>query len=123
MEKTNSKNNTTMIIIIAVVAILMVVGGLLLLGKNKDSKNETEDNKNKGEEKINFTEEDIIASYGMNKNDAINLVKELFNSDNFEFDALVNERAKYTVNVTNTISGVIYQYEVDPITKSFYELD
>jgi len=68
------------------------------------------------------SEETMIDVYGMSKEDAIKLVKTAFNSDNFEFTAVINKEAKYVVTAKNTITNTKYTYEVDPLTKEFYEI-
>jgi hypothetical protein len=59
----------------------------------------------------------------MSKQDAINLVKSIFNSDTFEFEAEINKEAKYVVTVKNTITDGTYKYLVDPVSKSFSEMN
>lgn len=112
------------IIIGAIIVLAIIICVICFLGKGKD-KNNNENNANTNppvEDKV-FTEQDIIDAYGMSKEDAINLVKSLFNSDNFDFDAEVSKTAKYIVTVTNTINDSTYTYEVDPISKSYYEVE
>lgn len=115
----------------------LIIGGVLLLAvilcivflvtNGKDKKEKSKDNNiedtNKAPQDVVFTEEDLKSAYGVSKEDAINLVKPLFNSDNFEYTAVVTNKAKYLVTVKNTISKKEYKFEVDPVTKSYYEIE
>ena len=111
-------------LVIAVVFILvLILGVVFLLSKKGDTSEEGKENTPKTEEKGEvFTEKDLEESYGMSSSRAIEIVKELYNSDNFEFVATVNNNAKYLVTVTNSITGAKTVYEVDPVTESFYEI-
>lgn len=68
------------------------------------------------------SEETMIKVYGMSKEDAIKLVKTAINSDSFEYTAVISKDAKYVVTVKSTVSNTKYTYEVDPLTKEFYEI-
>lgn len=108
--------------IIAIVLIIAVIICLVFLFSKK-SEDSNKDNEPKTEEKGKvFTEKDIEDAYGMSSSDAIEIVKKLYNSDNFKFDASVSGDAKYIVTVTNTITNYVYKFEVDPINESFYEI-
>ena len=121
-KEKNVKNNNINIIIIAVgVVILLLVGFIVIKGCSKSSKN----NEETQEEKIKMvgaSEEDLISSYGMSKNDAIEIVKTIYNSDNYEFSADINEDSKYIISVKNLITEKVDKYLVDPTStnKSFY---
>ncbi len=131
IEKKEGKNNmkninfkdkkVELIIGIVVVVVIVFLGLFLIFKKSDDSKNNEKNNptEDKGE---TFTEKNIVDAYGMTSEDAIKLVKSLFNSDNFVFSTSVSDDAKYIVTVKNTISNTEYKYEVDPVTESFYEI-
>lgn len=120
MKKVEKKKNYNFIIIGVIVVIVIIVCLFFLLGGK--GKNNDESKKDEEDKQIVLTEKDIVDAYGMTANDAIEVVKAIYNSDNFEFSAKVNENSKYTVTVKNTITDAIYKYEVDPITESFYEI-
>ena len=73
-------------------------------------------------ENVVITEEEIVNTYGLTKEDAINLVKQNINSDNFEYSVEINNKARYVVTVKNTLTNTEYKYEVDPMTKEYYEI-
>lgn len=113
-------------LIIGVVLLLAVILCIVfIVTNNKDGKENDNSvgDANRAPQDVVFTEEDLKKAYGMNKEDAINLVKPLFNSDNFEYTAVVTKEAKYLVTVKNTISKTEYKFEVDPVTKSYYEIE
>ena len=120
-EKTNKTNNNYYIYGAIGVVILLIFGFVFLKGcSGSNDENKEEDTGNV--EKIGATEKDIIASYGVSKQDAINMVKEIYNSENFEFSADINEDSMYIVSVKNTITESVDKYLVDPTSteKSFY---
>ncbi len=112
----------TEIIVGAVVVLAIIICVICFVGKGNSNNTNNNANTEPPVEKV-FTEQDIIDAYGMSKNDAIELVKKLFNTDNFDYEAEVSKEAKYIVTVTNTINDSIYKYEVDPISKSYYEVE
>ena len=124
MKKGKKKSNNNKVIIIAAVVVIVIICIIFLLmnGGNKKENNDKKDNTVVEDKGHKIEEKDIVDAYGMSKEDAINLVKKLFNSDNFEFSAEVNEDAKYVVTAKNTISDTSYKYLVDPINQSFYEI-
>lgn len=107
----------------AVLLIAVIVCIVFLFVNNGDNDNENE-NSNTGNEIENvvITEEEIVGAYGVTKEDAIALVKQSINSDNFEFTVTISSEAKYIVTVKNTLTDAIYKYEVDPMTKQYYEI-
>jgi len=102
------------LLIIIVLIILVVV----LSGK-EDEKPEKED-----DIKIIVSDENTIKEeYGFSKEDAIEVVKKSYNSDNYEFSAKAREDNKYIVTVKNTETGSTYQYVVDPNDGSYSTLE
>ena len=91
-------------------------------GCSKSSEKNNEEEQPKTIDKIGASEQALIDAYGMSKNDAIEIVKEIYNSDNFEFSADINKDSKYVVTVKNTITNKSDKYIVDPTSsdKSFY---
>ena len=128
MEKEKENNKNLYYIIIAVVAVIVLVGGFLLIkGCSNNKANNEENNKENAEndKKEAASEESIIKAYGMSKEDAINIVKDIYNGDNYEFSADINEDSKYIVIVKNIITESTNKYLVDPTStsKSFYEIN
>lgn len=125
MDKLLKKKKELIIGVVLLIAVILCIVFLVTNGKDKKEKNidNNIEDTNKAPEDVAFSEEDLKSAYGVNKEDAINLVKPLFNSDNFEYTAVVTNKAKYLVTVKNTISKQEYQFEVDPITKSYYEIE
>ncbi len=122
MSVEKKKNNNYIIFIAFGVVILLILGFILIKGCSKSDKNNDNNSNDEVVKKIGAKEDEIIKSYGMSKNDAIEIVKEIYNSDNFEFSADINEDSKYIVSVKNTITDSIDKYLVDPTSseKSFY---
>lgn len=117
-------NHKKEIAIGAVLLVAVVVCIVFLLLNNGDSnKNENENSTGTGEvENVVITEEEIVKTYGVTKEDAIKLVKQSINSDNFEYSVTINSKAKYIVTVKNTLTNSEYKFEVDPMTKQYYEI-
>ena len=123
MSTEGKKNNNNYLIYAVIgVIVLLLVGFLIMKGCSKTSDKKNEEEQPKNVEKIGASEQAIIDAYGMSKNDAIEIVKEIYNTDNFEFSADINEDSKYVVYVKNTISNSTDKYIVDPTSseKSFY---
>lgn len=125
VKENNLQGKNYIMIGVGAVLVIVIIGFLLVKGCSND-KNNDKNNENNGNEDVitkkGATEEDIIAAYGMSKQDAINLVKALYNSDNFEFTADINEDSKYIVSVKNIITNNVDKYFVDPTSsgESFY---
>ena len=106
-------------VIIAGAVILLVIIILLFCfvfkGKNKEN--------NDSNKIVKVDEQEIIKSYNVSGNDAIDIVKTIFNGDSFEFTYEINNDAKYVVTAKSKIEGdnTELKFIVDPITKSFYE--
>lgn len=116
------KNNKNLyVIVLAVIAVIILVIGLVLIkGCSKENKE-----KEKIVEKAPAKEEDIIAAYNMSGEDAINIVKSIYNSDVYEFSYEIDKNSKYVVKVKNLISENISKFLVDPTSTngSFYEIN
>ena len=108
-------------LIVIIIVIFFVVGGGN--GKKENTTDEPNTNEDLKKQETNIEEKHIIEAYGMSKDDAINKVKEIFNSDTFEFTAEINKEAKYVVTVKNVITEQTYKYLVDPISKSYSEMN
>ena len=124
-KKKNTKKSNNNYIIYAAIGIvaLLVIGFFLIKGCSSSSNNETNNEPEpNSSEKIGAKEQDIINAYGMSKKDAIDIVKEIYNSENFEFSADINEDSMYVVSVKNTITESIDKYIVDPTSSehNFY---
>ena len=97
--------------------ILLVLGLVLIKGCSRKKEKEVE--------KVGAKEDDIVKAYDMSGEDAINLVKEIYNSDNYEFSVEINKDSKYIVSVKNTLTESTTKFLVDPTSAngSFYEID
>lgn len=123
IKKTN--NNLTYIIIAVIAVVLVVVILLVAKGCSKDSDKKDDNNSNEEVIKKEGAEEgDLVEAYGMSREDAINIVKSIYNGDNYEFSAEINEDSKYIVSVKNTITETTDKFLVDPqsTSKSFYSI-
>lgn len=108
------KNNLRVIIAL-LIAVILIVTGVILLNNDKPSNN----NDNPVIDK-NVTEDDIIAATGMTKEEAIEIVKVNFGSDNYEFSATATNDGLYKVTVTNVVDDSKIIYYVDPSNGSSY---
>lgn len=113
------KKNRNMLIasiigaIVLVVAIIIVI---VLVINNNDKEKEKEP------EKVYSTEKTVEEEYGFTKQNAIDAVKDVFNSDNYKFDAEVREDNMYVVTVTNIEDNTKMVYLVDPNDGSFEDI-
>ena len=114
------KKNKIIIASIIFLIIILTITFLIINNNKNESNNEVNNNDNTTIDEI--TENDIVDPYNFTKEDAKNLVMQLFNSDNFEFNVTISSNAKYIVEVKNTINDNVYKYEVDPITKTYVEI-
>lgn len=112
----------------AVVALIIVIILVVsLTGKDEDKKgnnNGSGGSKNPEEEQypddaIFSDEETIKNEYGFSKEDAINVIKKFYHSDNYEFEAKARKDNMYEVTVVNTETNTADVYEVDPNDGSF----
>lgn len=119
MEKNETKklDKNYIIIAVIVVLVLLVIGFAFVKGCSKSDNS----NNNEEVEKKGAAEEDIIKAYGMSKEDAIEIVKKIYNGDNFEFSADINNESQYVVSVKNIITENVTKFIVEPTTGSFYE--
>ena len=106
------RNKLIFYIVLGLIAIVSIILGLILFtGKKEEVK------------KDNRTIEEIIKdNYDFTDSDAISLIKKVFNSDNYKFEAIATKDGLYEVTVTNTVTNSKFIYYVDPATKT-YRLD
>ena len=121
-KKNIVKNKNKIIIGFVCLVILLVVVLLIFNNVNDDKNNEANSNNNDNVVLDDVTEKDIIDAYNFTMDDAKELVKQEFNSDNFEFTVTISTDAKYIVEVKNIINNNVYKYEVDPATKTYVEI-
>ena len=106
IEKIKKDNKLLVLILLALV---LIAAGILLVVTNNDSSNN-------GTNEINGIKEEEVIS----KEEALNIIKPLFNGDNYEFSVEQIIGESYKVTVTNNLTGNIYYYFVDAKTKSYY---
>lgn len=95
---------------------LLIIVLILFLFFNKKAE------KKPGNNQIGPTEELVEQNYSFTKEDAIDLIKPLFHSDNYSFEAKLNNDSLYVVTITNTLTSTKYIYYVDPATRT-YKID
>ncbi len=124
LKKKNSFN-MNYIIVAVIIVIVLILGLLLIKGCSKKDSSNNENNEEKVIEKKAVDESDLVESYGMSKEDAINIVKTAYNGDIYEFSAEINKDSKYIVTVKNLVTNTESKFLVDPTStsKSFYMLD
>lgn len=113
-------------LIIGVVVVLLIILLLFVFVFNKGgSENENVDNANTDnttEKDTGITDKDIEKAYGFSGDDAIKLVKTVFDSDAFTYTAEATNESKYIVTCKSKIDETVLKFEVDPVTKSYYEI-
>lgn len=126
-------------IVIGIILLCIVVICIIcLVTNNKDDDNSNNNNQNIPGENVEFNgennietgkdsatvkEEDLVEAYGMTKDDALKLVKEEFNTDNFTFTVITTNDAKYMVIALNNADESKYYVEVNPATKAYYFIE
>lgn len=123
MEKLLKKKKELIIGIFLLLAVIICIVFIITNNNDKKENNNNNSDGNNEVEDVIFTEENLKSAYGVSKEDAINIIKPLFNSDNFEYTVDVTKDAKYRVTVKNTISKTEYKFDVDPVTKSYSEIE
>lgn len=117
MKKFIEKNKNLLVgILVALLLIAIIVTLVLIFTKRSKEP----------EEKIvpvHVTEDDVINTYGNSKEDAINAVKEVYQSDTYEFEAKIRADNKYIVTVTNDDTNTETVYLVEPDTLYYRVLD
>lgn len=109
------KENLRLIIAVSI-ALILIITGVILLNINKDK----EDDKQTPPTTEENREEQLVSATGMTKEDAIEIVKLNFGSDNYTFDANATNDGLYKVVVTNTVDESKLVYFVDPVTGNAY---
>ncbi len=113
------KNNKKGVLIgVAVIIILLVVGIIILLNVDK----KPDDEKKPGNDKVISDEETIEEEYGFSKEDAIEVIKKIYLSDNYEFSAEAREDNMWIVTVKNIETGSETKYVVDPNNGTHQEI-
>lgn len=116
MKEFQEKNKLK--ILIAIVMILIIIFSLVIVFK-KDKEEEKPNNEvtNPG---LVHTEESIYNEFGMTKDDAIELVKKVYNNEDYSYVAEVNKDGKFVVTITNKGTNTTTVFLVDPSTKQYY---
>lgn len=84
---------------------------------NSNTNNSSNNNDDKDDkDDLHPTEEDLIHQFGFSKEDAINLIKEVYNSDNYEFEAVITSDNKYEVTARDPEVNTASVFIVDPGT-------
>lgn len=117
--KITSKQKS-LLVIIGAALLVIIVGVIIAISGNNEDKDKDKDNDK--EKPIVSTKETVAEEYGFTEEDAINVIKGVFNSDTYEFKAEVREDNMYIVTVTNPDSESKYTYVVDPNDGTFQEL-
>lgn len=101
--------------IAVIVALSLILAGVILIVFNKDDKKEKPNTPTE-----ETREEQLVESTGMTKEQAIEIVKENFGSDNYEFTAEATNDGFYKVTAKNTVEDTEIVYYVDPTNGLYY---
>lgn len=117
MKRENIFKNKNFLIILASLLLIVVIAVVLIQTDVFDSSKPGADD----EEVIEVipTDKDVTSTYGTTKQDAINAVKQAYNSDTYEFEAEVRADNKYIVTVSNEATGTKTVYLVEPSNLSY----
>lgn len=114
------KNNLRLIVAI-IIAIILIVAGVIIINLNKSDSGNTPPT---SEEQEKTREEQLTEATDMTGEQAIEIVKENFGSDNYEFKYEVTEDSFYKVIVTNIVDDSEIIYYVDPTNgKAYIDID
>ena len=116
-KKANKKIN----LIILIAAIVLIISGIMIALFSGNGNKEKDKGQNE-EKNIVSNEETVEEEYGFTKQDAIEVIKKIYNSDSYEFKAEVREDNMYIVTVSNPDTNSEYKYVVNPNDGSFSEL-
>ncbi len=117
VKKTFFQDKKGLIIGIIVLVVIIVVALVIVLNlKGKDKKEEGNDESGKI---INSTEQTVEDEYGFTKQEAIDTIKQIYNSDNYTFSAQLRKDNMYIVTVTDTVTNTKTNYVVDPNDGTF----
>ena len=105
------------LVIAVLIAVILIVSGVIILNINKDNQEKPEDSNVNEQESI---EESLNNATGFSKEDAIEIVKDNFESDNYEFIATATNDGLYKVVVKNTVTKSEIIYYVDPTNGNAY---
>ena len=100
------KNDKKVLIIVIVAFVLIIAGAILVFS-------------NDGGTSTNGTNTPSTDNKALTKEEATNIIKEIFNGDNYKFNCEKIEGGNYKVTVTNTLNGKNYYYFVDATTKTY----
>jgi len=103
------------LVIAVLIAIVLIVTGVFLISINKN-----EETPSTPQEKQESIEESLNDATGFSKEDAIDVVKEYFKSDNYEFTATATNDGLYKVVVKNIVTDGEIIYYVDPTNGNAY---
>ena len=119
--------------IIGVVAVALVALAvtLVITNSNKEKEKETpkkeepkqqekkkkETNEVEIDEVDEISEEEIIAIYGFSKQDAEDLIRKAFTTNEYEFSTKITRAGFYRVTVKDTVNNDILTFRVDPATQ------
>ena len=106
------KNNLRIFIAVGV-AIVLIIVGIIIVATSPKQEVTKPNNDRQLEEKL----EEVT---GMSKEEAIDIIKEYFKSDNYEFEVVVTNDSLYKITAINTETKEEVIYYVDPTNGMAY---
>ena len=98
------------------IALVLIVAGVILLLVNDDKNDLSKEQEQK--------EETLTEVTGMSGDDAIEIVKQHFNGNNYEFVVEITSDSLYKVTAVSKFDNSTITYFVDPVTgKAYIDID
>lgn len=121
MGNNKKKNRYLWLSIIIVSIIVIVIGVVMAMNNGKDKTKDDDKNKDIPEQKEEYVSDEgkIEEQYNFTTEDAIAVIKNIFNGDGYEFTAKIRIDNMYVVTVTNKDIDSKYVYIVNPNDGSF----
>lgn len=111
------------LIIIFVLVILVAALVIFFVSNKKEDKSSKEERRFVTQTEVDFmSEEEIVERFKVTKEFAIDIVKQVFNKESYQFDAEYDS-GKYFIHVTDSENGEKFTVQFDPVDKSFFRLN
>lgn len=107
MKKEKKKKILIIVLSVLLGASIIYLGVYLFYDKDEEKPIDTD-------VVVEPTDKSVEDTFGTTKEEAIDVVKEMYNGDSYEFDAEIRADNWYVVTVTHVVDKTVTVYEVDP---------